>query len=269
MIKAPSVIKLFYVGGYGRSGSTLLESLLATYPNILACGEVVSCLRDRADRACTCGKSRYECDVWSTIYRPQEKLRGWTHTALTLSLLEWASGKYDAVVDSSKTAWGAIRAPFKLRRQLGARIQLIHLVRDPRGVCWSNIGPSWKREAVVKNEVVRHIRTVLGWWVANLSCELFGKLYPTQYSRVRYEDLSREYQAVLKGLLVAQQIQTVSSIHEKAKANRHQLFGNFGRYREVSPSEIREDARWRRKMPPTQRAFVSITTWPLRTRYGY
>jgi hypothetical protein len=36
-----------YIGGYGHSGSTLLEYLLAASPEIVACGEVSSVLRER------------------------------------------------------------------------------------------------------------------------------------------------------------------------------------------------------------------------------
>ena len=39
--------KLVYIGGYGHSGSTLLEYLLAASPETVACGEVASVLRDR------------------------------------------------------------------------------------------------------------------------------------------------------------------------------------------------------------------------------
>ena len=41
------VTKLVYIGGYGHSGSTLLEYLLAASPEAVACGEVASVLRDR------------------------------------------------------------------------------------------------------------------------------------------------------------------------------------------------------------------------------
>lgn len=59
---------LIYNGGYGRSGSTLLESLLTTRPHVPACGEVVSCLRNRIDRGCTCSKSRKDCEIWGPFH---------------------------------------------------------------------------------------------------------------------------------------------------------------------------------------------------------
>jgi hypothetical protein len=36
--------QLVYIGGYGRSGSTLLETLMAASPDVIACGETVGVL---------------------------------------------------------------------------------------------------------------------------------------------------------------------------------------------------------------------------------
>jgi len=266
------VTELIYIGGYGRSGSTLLESLLARRAGVLACGEVVSCLRKSVDRGCTCGKSRLDCEVWGAFYTGPGALEGWTHEALTLALLDRASGHYAFVVDSSKTAWDALGAPFKLRRKLGRRFHLTQLIRDPRGVCWSNAGGAWKRNALIKNPFLRHIRTSIGWWAANLSCELFGRLYPAQFQRIRYEDLVRSPSCAVEHIfskLPSPQEPAQTPGQVQVASSRHQLFGNFARYRDLGLSEIHADTRWKTAMSPAQRAFVAAATWPLRRRYGY
>ena len=261
--------ELVYIGGYGRSGSTLLESLLATRPDVLACGEVLCCLRKRVDGPCTCGETRYDCGVWSPFYTVPGRLRGWTHEALALALLGKASGRYNLLIDSSKTAWGALSTPFKLRRTLGRKFHLIHVVRDPRGVCWSNAGGAWKRRARVKSPALRHLKTSLGWWAANLSCELFGRLYPEQYQRVRYEDLARSHAAILDGLFAKLAPgKPATAAGAQAAINRHQLYGNSARYRDPT-ANIREDVRWKSRMPAAQQTLVAALAWPLRLRYGY
>jgi hypothetical protein len=261
---------LVYIGGYGRSGSPLLESLLATNPNVLVCGEVVCCLRRRTERNCTCGESRYDCVVWSHFYKTPGQLRGWTHKSLILALLEQTSGHYGLLIDSSKTAWGVLSAPFMLRRNLGLRFHLIHLVRDPRGVCWSSASGAWKQHAWIKNRYLRYLRTALGWWAANLSCELFAKFYPDQYSRVRYEDLVESHVATLDRPFAALHTETIAPpLQTSTAANRHQLYGNHGRYNELRSSEIREDSRWRAEMPSAHRAWGAMISWPLRLSYGY
>jgi hypothetical protein len=41
---------------------------------------------------------------------------------------------------------------------------------------------------------------IIGWWVANMACEIFGWAYPEQYKRIRYEDLVRSPREVMSGL---------------------------------------------------------------------
>jgi len=262
------VTGLIYIGGYGRSGSTLLESLLSARPDILACGEVVSCLRDRIDRGCTCGKARQDCDVWGPFYTTPSGPRDLNHAALTLALLDRASGQFDLVVDSSKTAWGSLSAPFTLRRALSEQFHLIHVVRDPRGVCWSNAGGTKKRGGVVKLFTLRHLRTALGWWVANLACELFRWLHPARYRRLRYEDFTRSPAEALETLFAGLPHEHTSD-RTPTGGNRHQLYGNQTRYKGFAPDKVREDVRWKMQMSSGQRALVAALTWPLRLRYGY
>jgi hypothetical protein len=204
------------------------------------------------------------------FYKTPGQLRGWTHKSLILALLEQTSGHYGLLIDSSKTAWGVLSAPFMLRRNLGLRFHLIHLVRDPRGVCWSSASGAWKQHAWIKNRYLRYLRTALGWWAANLSCELFAKFYPDQYSRVRYEDLVESHVATLDRPFAALHTETIAPpLQTSTAANRHQLYGNHGRYNELRSSEIREDSRWRAEMPSAHRAWGAMISWPLRLSYGY
>jgi len=264
------VTRLIYIGGYGRSGTTLLESLLTGRSDLLACGEVVCCLRKRIERLCTCGETRQNCKVWGSIYKTVGPLRGWTHQTLTLALLEHAADHYNLLVDSSKTAWGSLSAPFALRRKLGRKIHLVHVVRDPRGVCWSNMAGNWKERAVIKNPAWRHFRTTLGWWAANFSSELFGWRYPDQYVRIRYEDIAESPRETLDSLFsrIAPGREAPSTKVTEG-GNRHQLYGNHARYGELTLSNVREDVRWRTEMPIGQQRLVSVLTWPLDARYRY
>ena len=185
--------RLVYIGGYGHSGSTLLEYLMAGSPDVLACGEVVSCLRERKKKNCTCGRTAPACPLWGFFYssnRPPIK----TYAELLRTLIQRVEGQYSAIVDSSKTAWGALSKPFHLRKKFGSDFMLIHLVRQPAAVCWSVLKKKdrrGKRQGRRSYHALRCGLTVLAWSVANLSCDLFGWIYPRQYVRVRYEDLVR------------------------------------------------------------------------------
>jgi len=145
----------------------------------------------------------------------------------------------------------------------------VHLVRDPRAVAWSGVKKAGRRGARPLLPL-RSASAALGWWVANLGCELFASQYPDRYMRLRYEDLARAPRDEIQGLFA----KLVPGSEWPAEAiggcdNRHQLYGNRMRAANLSLAEVREDAAWQRDMPRLYRVFVSLLTAPLRWRYGY
>jgi hypothetical protein len=264
------VTKLVYIGGYGHSGSTLLEYLLATHETVLACGEVASALRERGRKErCTCGRLAKDCTVWGALQTAPKALDGWTHEGLALALLDRARETYAVMVDSSKTPWRQAAAPFRLRRDLGTRFVLLHIVRDPRGVAWSAVKKAG-RQGTRPLAALRSGAAALGWSLANLAAELFGRLYPDQYLRLRYEDLAQDPSAAMQDLFHSL-LPGAEWRPEDIGAgdNRHQLYGNRLRAQALSLAEIKEDSAWKSEMPRGQRELVAALTLPLRARYGY
>jgi hypothetical protein len=264
------VTKLVYIGGYGHSGSTLLEYLLASSPEVIACGEVVSVPRERGRKTkCTCGQLARDCPVWGPLQTSPAALDGWTHERLTLALLERVCGAHAVMVESSKTPWNSVAVPFRLHRKLGANFQLLHIVRDPRAVSWSAIkkaGRKGKRPLMA----LRGSVAALSWSVSNLACALFGRMHPDRYIQIRYEDLAQNPGAVMQELFAklmpnaAWRPEAIGS-----GGNRHQLYGNRMRSETLTLAEIKEDAAWKSDMPPASRALVAALTFPLRKNYGY
>ena len=260
---------LIYIGGYGRSGSTLLEYLMTANPKLVACGEVASCLRTTRKSRCTCRQPVKECPVWDLFFSPSSQASGWTHRNLTLALLEHVSGDYQLMVDSSKTAWASMGMPFRLKQRLGQNFHLIHIVRDPRAVCWSLIQGERKSPALY-HRTLRCVSSTIGWYLANLGCEFFRLFYSAQYVRVRYEDLARSPDEVLQKLFS----RLLPDIPWDPEAignnnNRHQLHGNRMRKRQLSIRTVQEDIRWRNEMPLSYRRLVATLSWLLRSRYRY
>ncbi|WP_068927289.1 hypothetical protein [Planobispora rosea] len=69
MPTSPSPVRVVFLGGLGRSGTTLLERLLGEVPGIAALGEVVH-LWDRgvlAGEACGCGEPFGTCPFWLRV----------------------------------------------------------------------------------------------------------------------------------------------------------------------------------------------------------
>jgi hypothetical protein len=257
------VTKLVYIGGYGHSGSTLLEYLLAASPEVVACGEVASVLRDRDGKGkCTCRRGTKECPVWGPLLASPETLDGTTHADLSCALVAQDRDAHAILIDSTKTAWRSVAVPFRLARALGSNFQLVHLVRDPRAVAWSGVKKAGRR-GTRPLLPLRSASAALGWWVANLACELFGRNYPDRYVRLRYEDLARSPGDAMRDLF-AKLVPGSEWPAEAVGAN-----GNRMRGANLSLAEVREDAAWQRDMPGVYRSLISALTAPLRWRYGY
>ena len=65
------VVKVLYIGGYGRSGSTLLERILGQFPGVLSVGEMrhVWNRSFRDNSLCSCGTPFLSCEFWSAVVR--------------------------------------------------------------------------------------------------------------------------------------------------------------------------------------------------------
>jgi len=76
------MVKVIFVGGMARSGSTLTDQLLATQPGFMGLGEVNNMIDDVRLRdhrrvsygpteklPCTCGQELSECTVWGPVMK--------------------------------------------------------------------------------------------------------------------------------------------------------------------------------------------------------
>ncbi|MFC4058458.1 sulfotransferase [Planomonospora corallina] len=78
MSDRPSPTRVVFLGGLGRSGTTLLERLLGELPGCAALGEVVH-LWTRgvlADEACGCGEPFHSCPFWGKV--GERAFGGWS-----------------------------------------------------------------------------------------------------------------------------------------------------------------------------------------------
>lgn len=168
-----SPLRILYIAGWGRSGSTLLDRMLGQIPGMFSAGEVREIWQRGCaeDRLCGCGAGFSGCEFWASVgeeafggwgnldlgevMRLRNRLdRGWSSPALlarrppgiaeadirayakALERLYRAVQKLSGarvIVDSSKLASHALL----LRRIPSADVRIVHLVRDSRGVVFS------------------------------------------------------------------------------------------------------------------------------------
>jgi hypothetical protein len=218
-------ITVVYLGGFGRSGSTLVERMLGAAQGWVNIGELVDLARSvaRSDELCGCGLPFSQCPLWTEV--GEVAFGGWTADVLDrLSRLQRAAARqrhlpgllgsrrppsdaltdlraaysriYLAVADvtSSGVVVDASKGPALGQALAGARgidLRMLNVVRDPRAVAWS-----WKRHverphATAGTEQMWRIpahRAAAQWSTLQLEMEAIAGLGRVRSARLRYED---------------------------------------------------------------------------------
>ena len=230
---------VLFIGGLGRSGSTLLDRMLGRLDDVWSVGELVH-LWERGlkeNNRCGCGQPFADCPFWGRV--GEVAFGGWDsldveeilalkgsvdrNRFVPLMVLPALSPAYRArlaryldllerlyaavrevsgrplVVDASKHASHA----FLVRRMRGVDLRLVHLVRDSRGVAFS-----WtkrmRRAEVVSGDALMATDTPLRMSARYLGYNLLFHLLRLTGVRgllQRYESLVRDPAAELARVL--------------------------------------------------------------------
>ncbi|MEJ7842711.1 MAG: sulfotransferase [Rubrobacter sp.] len=299
-----SKVKVLYIAGYERSGSTLLHNVLGQLDGFFAAGELAK-IWDRSlieNRRCGCGAPFKECEVWREILtngfggaewiRAHEMVRARDSVRsrhFPLALLPWNEhllksrlGSFPehlarlyraiqsttgsrVVIDSSKSPMYA----YVLGRVPEVELYVVHLVRDPRSVQYSLL----KRKAEEHGGYLKHnsVKGSLAWDTLNLVAEGIWR-DPRRYVRLRFEDFVSEPRGVVERILDMTQEKVerlpFTSTGEVELHPTHSRGGSPSRF-ETGTIELRVDETWKQKMKPSDKAVVTALTRPLLSRYGY
>ena len=77
-VSSQARINLIYVASIGRSGSTLLESILGAHSQVTTCGEIHIWpheILQKGVRPCICGESVLTCPIWSEVHSQVDPLQ--------------------------------------------------------------------------------------------------------------------------------------------------------------------------------------------------
>lgn len=221
------ITRLLYVGGLGRSGTTLLERILGQLPSACDVGEVVH-LAERGianDERCGCGFPFSECEFWQQVgkaayggwpnFDPTAVLalrsrvdrnrfiprlagtrRSSAPTGALAAYVDHYSRIYRACAEVSGAAVviDASKHPslaFCLGRAPLVDLRVVHIVRDSRGVAYS-----WTKSVIrpERPDVTSYmpqysvVYSALQWNAHNLAFHLLDRC-GVPVLRVFYEDL--------------------------------------------------------------------------------
>jgi hypothetical protein len=296
----PSVV---YVGGTGRSGSTLLARLLTGVPSVVAVGELRYVLERGfvQDHLCGCGRPFRSCPFWEKVfakavpggdddsvqellslsrgvdrlrYIPRHlwpRLRSRKFQERLDAYGSYLTRLYMAIaeVSGASVILDSSKDPsyaFVLYSTPAVELSIVHLVRDSRAVAHS-----WtrkKRRPEVHSHVAHMatrsaVRSSILWCTYHAMFEFLSRRVG-RVRRVRYEDFVAEPEGSLASL--AEWVGAPSD--GEVAAVVHDISGNPLRF-SSDPLVVNADEEWRGAMPARSFAIVTALTAPLLLRYGY
>ncbi|HEU5128349.1 MAG TPA: sulfotransferase [Glycomyces sp.] len=230
-------VKVVFIGGLGRSGTTLLERLLGQLPGVMPLGEITH-LWERdllGDEMCACGATFSYCEFWQRV--GAAAFGSWDEVDVTrlsalkatvdrtrhipaLAAKKLAPAQHQLVreyvshfervyraasedtnarviVDSSKHASLA----YCLRWSPNIDLRVLHVVRDSRGVAYSWTKQVRRPESPTGDQMTRYspAKAAMLWNAQNAAFSLLARR-GVPVRRVRYERIIQRPRQVVASL---------------------------------------------------------------------
>jgi hypothetical protein len=222
---------VLYIAGMGRSGSTVLDSVLGNHADLFGGGELrnLPAAGWQRNEYCACGQRVLSCPLWSQVrqrwlesihdadgvnrladaQRRIERTLNWrrltadgrTPDDRVDSYIELTGALFRSIreVSHSKVVVDSSKVPARalaLSLLPDVDLRIVHLVRDGRGVAWS-LKKSYALDleggvqTPIRSKPV--LRTALRWRMVNhLTEQMVGCVGPEMAVRVRYEDFAAD-----------------------------------------------------------------------------
>lgn len=301
--------RVLYLGGTGRTGSTVLDAILGEFPGVVSGGELAYLWSHGLglDGRCSCRCKLAECPYWTAVFDAGfgglEQLdpprmvalrrRFWSGHLPTMlipgggrrglrRLEEFPSvverlyrsmacvAGAEVIVDSSKEP----HYSYLLREGTDLDVYFLHLVRDPRAV-----GHAWRkhrREPGLDDggHMARRgpAKASLYYTVSNVAAEMLWRR-SERYAFLRYEDFVADPQRALHEIarFVGQRWDVDAVVGPDGAFERTVSHSAWGNPNrfQTGRTVLRADAAWERGLRRDRRAALSLLNAPVSSRYGY
>ncbi len=274
-------LKLILLVSEGHSGSTLIDLVMDSHSKIVGVGELSHyCKHLPIDEPCSCGERLKNCSFWQKVFKNIDcsKLKIFYRSGVNFLLnkkrylyyarkekefntdeyvrliekvyknILFYSGK-GVIFDSSKDP---DRAEALIRFGKGLDIVLLHLVRNGKGVSYSNIRLGRKSFRFMKK-----------WLFLNLKIEII-KLRNRKVKNifVSYEDFTKNQKEVLCYILGSVDLLFEPEMLNIRNYIHHQPGGNFKLRITEKSSIIKTDEVWKTEMSIKDRVvFNTLFGW--------
>jgi hypothetical protein len=301
-------IKVLYIAGLGRSGSTLLTNLLGQVDGFFAAGEIRWLWEHGLveNEPCSCGENIRNCQVWGEVlsnFFARNDTKDFARMAKTLNNLNRTRnitslirGRMDSLIESgdnfistleqmylaisevtdSKVIIDASKWPtygYFVENMPSVDPYIVHLIRDSRAVSYSWQRTKNRPENNLPMNIISPFLTSMLWSTWNIATELLWnkRAKRDRYLRLRYEDFVMHPQDTLKKITDFVHTNNCYHIDKSGVVDlipTHTVSGNPMRFQQTR-IEIKPDTEWESRIKPTNKALVSLLTWPLLLRYRY
>lgn len=299
-------MKVLYVLGRGRSGSTVFANVLGELDGFFSGGEIRSFWDPVVvnGSTCGCGAAIRECPVWAHALsrlsdvdieqvskwqreivkeRSTYRLLSYHRSGRWLTLERYANvmGRlYNAlsevtgakvIVDSSKRpSYAAF-----LRNVPGINPHYIHLVREPRASAYSWRSRHYESSKGGGQKVTRRgaFDSTLRWDLLNLGSDaIIRRSLPNQVLRIRYEDFvdAPRQHVDLARVLVDEPAGPSPFVDDHTVQLRpnHNIAGNPSRF-VTGTLHLEDKGEWRLAQTRMDRWVTTAVALPFLRRYGY
>lgn len=299
-------IKILYIAGMWRSGTTLLANAVGQLDGFINVGEPITIWPPFYNSLCSCGEKFDECKLWQSIllngfgsstragisgvnkvnFGKKYKLRDTLLHALALST-GWeefpedimrplkklykgimAQDNVEVIVDESKDAIYA----YALSQIPDVELKILHIIRDPRAVVFSH---KRKRKLVSSGKQMRQLSTFtcsIRWLTQNISSQMLLSKN-SSYKRIKYEEFvaspEKCFSEILVWLGLTNNQNTIISDHQLKVCKPHHLIVSNPVGGQQGTLQIQPDLDWQTQLKPIDKIFTALLTWPLLIYYGY
>jgi len=295
-------VKILYIAGPTRSGSTLLSNILGEIEGFFNGGELIDFWEKgmAGNGVCGCGAPIRACDIWAGVIHELHEAFGkeidlaemnqcrdkFAHSRSVpkLMLLPGAKrrirsraqmylsklAKLYRTIESVTGCHVIIDASknvgyaYLLDMMPQAELHIIHLIRDPRATSYS-----WLQKKAGLGQLGA-IENSLVWNSRNAVAELCRHQFQN-YMRIHYEDfVAHPKETITEIMQLVDEKPGALPFVSKDKVElgvNHSIYGNPNRFN-TGAFKLKLDERWK-QMRTADRLKVTLMTWPLLLRYRY
>lgn len=255
---------IVYIGGYGRSGSTVLDRSITAHLGGVSLGEVVFFPRSvYRHQACSCGLSPQNCRFWNVAKQTLNSQQVTSEFATfkedgIFGVLTPPSLLYQRVqrsifrhhrstiyCDSSKTCRHAMFRPIALDRLFPGELFFVWIKRPLNDTVRNSLAKGTNQQLEsslkIKPSSVRIGRGVLGYLVANFMAWLYVTLIFRRRSVVIDQQLLRSKPELVMAMIEefltrlsmydgSESIDSSNKVDDEWQGNIHQIAGNRNRH---------------------------------------